>query len=98
MGEGTAGDGGAPASVRMVSSPAQLAALLRSHVQSPEATESLVAAPPAPAAPEPDVTLPGPARDGGASEELLLDKLLDRFQQRLREESIRRFGLSGGDL
>lgn len=95
MGEGTAGDGGAPASVRMVSSPAQLAALLRSHVQSPEATESLAAAPPAP---EPDVTLPGPARDGSASEELLLDKLLDRFQQRLREESIRRFGLSGGDL
>jgi hypothetical protein len=49
----------------------------------------------------PEVSFTGSAREDGrgtAAEELLLDKLLDRFQERLREESIRRFGLSGGDL
>jgi hypothetical protein len=49
----------------------------------------------------PEVSFSGLAREGepgGAAEELLLDKLLDRLQGRLREESIRRFGLSGGDI
>ncbi|WP_164000370.1 hypothetical protein [Pyxidicoccus caerfyrddinensis] len=113
-------------SVRMVSTPAELAALLRSHVEAPEALpprlpgrdaapEAPVFAGPSPvhaspAAPMvhvpepvslPEVSFTGPAREtgaGGAAEELLLDKLLDRFQDRLREESIRRFGLTGGDL
>jgi hypothetical protein len=118
-GEGTSGS----RSVRMVSTPAELAALLRSHVDAPEALpprppgrdaapEAAVVARPGPAhaspgvhVPEPvslpEVSFTGPAREGGAggaAEELLLDKLLDRFQDRLREESIRRFGLSGGDL
>jgi hypothetical protein len=113
-------------SVRMVSTPAELAALLRSHVDAPEALPSRppvrdtapaapVFAGPGPAraspaapmvhVPEPvslpEVSFTGSAREtgaGGAAEELLLDKLLDRFQDRLREESIRRFGLTGGDL
>ncbi|MCY1022304.1 hypothetical protein [Pyxidicoccus sp. MSG2] len=118
-GEGASGS----RSVRMVSSPAELAALLRSHVDAPEALpprppgrdaapEAAVVAGPGPARASPGVHVPepvslpevsftGPAREGGAggaAEELLLDKLLDRFQDRLREESIRRFGLSGGDL
>jgi hypothetical protein len=49
----------------------------------------------------PEASFTGLTREGGqdtAAEELLLDKLLDRFQERLREESIRRFGLTGGDL
>lgn len=57
-------------------------------------------------APSPEVALPevsfkGTAHDGEASlsaEELLLDKLVDRLQDRMREESIRRFGLTGGDI
>jgi hypothetical protein len=32
-----------------------------------------------------------------AREEVLLDRLLDRFEDRLRHESLRHFGPSGGD-
>jgi hypothetical protein len=30
------------------------------------------------------------------SEELLLDRLLDRFEERLREQAIRQLGFTGG--
>jgi hypothetical protein len=40
-----------------------------------------------------------PAADTGeaaVAEEILVDRILDRLQERMREESIRRFGLTGG--
>jgi hypothetical protein len=34
--------------------------------------------------------------EAAAAEEMLVDRILDRLDDRMRDESIRRFGLSGG--
>lgn len=65
--------------------------------EAPGAAAAVPSPPPArPAALPPEI--PGRAPRAALVEEQVVDAVLERLEDRMREESIRRFGLTGGDL